>query len=135
MNVFATEQRERRLKAVSAKRRREIASMGGKAARENRLLRLENENLWLDATAAVDDLFSRIAHEGKPHALVFHLGDVCVMRTDNVEYLGIVVLYPGALIGVYNHRSTKSQVFEDMDEIPALAQARRKTGEKSVSIA
>jgi len=125
---FCKAQRERRLEAVSAKRRREIASMGGKAARERRLLQINSFQLWLNVIESVDVLFRRIKEDGQQRALVFHMGDIAVMTTENADYRKLIGRYPEALIGVYNHRSEINQVYDDIREIPALEQAQRKAG-------
>ena len=129
MSITASEMAKRRAKSLTPARRREIAGKGGAAFRENARRRAQERHLWTAIVDAVDTLFDRIAADGKQRALFVHMGDVLVMTTNNADYRNLAAKHPNSLVGVFNHQSTRKQVFDDIHEVTdRLAQASKKAG-------
>ena len=125
----ATMLAKRRAQALTPQRRREIARRGGATFRENARRRAHQRHLWTAILGAVDVLFQRISEDSKQRALFVHMGEVLVMTTENSDYRRLVEKHPASLVGVYNHRSIRKQVFDDIQEVTdRLAQAFQPKG-------
>lgn len=135
MSMTASEMAKRRVASQSPHRRREIAQKAGRASGAKARQAAHQRQLWTNILGAVETLMTRIKDDGKQRALLVHMGEVLVLTTDCGDYKKLVAKHPISLIGVYNHRTTRSQVFDDVYASEQLALVRPENGQKRAKIA
>lgn len=124
--MTASEMAKRRSEKLSPQRRREIAKSGGLARSDKMRQAAHQRRLWSAIIEAVDTLFARVKKDGKPRAIFVHLGEVVVLTTDSKDYRILAGKAPNSLAGIFNHRSSRKQVFDDIHAvIELLAQAAK----------
>lgn len=75
---------------------------------------------------AVDALFAWFTKDGRPRALVIHQGTAWVADPETKDYRIFVQQHAASVVGTYDRKATRSQIFEDIKEtMPALASVLR----------
>lgn len=115
------------MKTMSDDQRRELSQLAHSirwslpTKQDGRVRRSVKERFATMIYEAVDGLFDWFKTNGQPRALVIHQGAAWVVDPETKDFRIQQQKYPESVIGIYDKTVSRSQVIEDMREMPALA--------------